>query len=314
MIQAETIGAEPLSQEERRELVEREGQYQEALGQYWVRGTALNRIRRRELYREEFATFAEYCEERWDLEPRRAQQLIIAAEVRDGLENSFRNLTKRPIGSLRYRNETVNLLPKNERQIRPLTFLLPEYRFPVWISTLSAHPDPERVRAEAVELFARLALQRPHPAGPFACWEDADGAYEAAILAIWRNSYLVRTREEPEGSPLSDLPFLLPLPRDRPDLKTRGDLSRLEPEDEERGRGGASLTFSIPPELHRDIGELYGSPLRGLTVAYDLGRRFREQRINPERGVELVEALLDHCAHTGTTLDLVLAQLGVGGR
>jgi len=66
---------------------------------------AFQMIRDNRLYRENYATFEEYCQERWDKGRRYVNQLINAGETQDYL---------RSLGAT---------APRNERQLRPLTSL-----------------------------------------------------------------------------------------------------------------------------------------------------------------------------------------------
>jgi hypothetical protein len=65
-------------------------------------------IRDRRLYRRDFATFADYCRDRWGMSRTHADRMISAAEVVDGMT---------PMGV------TGELLPASERQARELSGL-----------------------------------------------------------------------------------------------------------------------------------------------------------------------------------------------
>lgn len=69
-------------------------------------GLALMEIRDGRLYRAEYGTFEEYCQERWGWERRHAYRLIDAAAAVENVSNW-----------------TQNQVPANEAQARPLTSL-----------------------------------------------------------------------------------------------------------------------------------------------------------------------------------------------
>jgi ParB family chromosome partitioning protein len=77
-------------------------------------GEALFIIRDKRLYRREFNTFEDYCQEKWALGKRYVNQLIQASEVISNL------------GAM------APILPESERQVRPLTSLEPEIQKEVW--------------------------------------------------------------------------------------------------------------------------------------------------------------------------------------
>jgi hypothetical protein len=78
-------------------------------------GNALLEIRDSRLYRRGYATFEDYCKERWGMVRQSANRLISAAEV-------VQNLQLEPIGSI----------PETESQIRPLTRLEPALQRAAW--------------------------------------------------------------------------------------------------------------------------------------------------------------------------------------
>jgi hypothetical protein len=86
-------------------------------------GNALLNIREARLYRQDFATFEDYCRGRWTMVRRQADRLIQAAEVAENL---------RPIG----------LIPTSESQIRPLTKLEPEQQRDAWQTATRLSPKP----------------------------------------------------------------------------------------------------------------------------------------------------------------------------
>lgn len=86
-------------------------------------GQALMTIKEKRLYRIGFKTFEDYCVERWLITKTQANRLIQASET-------ISNLT--PMGVV---------LPKIERQVRPLTSLEPEIQKEVWTEVVNTHGD-----------------------------------------------------------------------------------------------------------------------------------------------------------------------------
>lgn len=97
-------------------------------------GQALMDIRDGRLYRQGFATFEDYCRERWGMVQQHATRLIRAAET-------IANLRSEPIGSL---------LPATESQARPLTQLEPEAQREAWARVVETAPEG-RVTAAHVQ-------------------------------------------------------------------------------------------------------------------------------------------------------------------
>jgi hypothetical protein len=90
------------------EIIER------GLKSFYEVGSALLRIRDRRSYRKDYATFEDYCRDRWDMTRQHVNRKIAAAKTVDDLE---------PMGSI---------LPTSERQARPLYDLTLEDKQAVW--------------------------------------------------------------------------------------------------------------------------------------------------------------------------------------
>lgn len=97
-------------------------------------GEALAEIRNRRLYRIEHTTFEDYCKTKWRMSDRRARQLIGASEVVTDISKSG------------------TMVPKSERQVRPLTALPKEQRAEAWKGAVeaSATGTPTAKEVEAV--------------------------------------------------------------------------------------------------------------------------------------------------------------------
>jgi hypothetical protein len=86
-------------------------------------GEALFIIRDKRLYRREFNTFEDYCQEKWALGKTYVNQLIQASEVISNL------------GAI------APVLPQTESQTRPLTSLEPEIQKEVWKEVVQTHGE-----------------------------------------------------------------------------------------------------------------------------------------------------------------------------
>lgn len=92
------------------------------------------------LYRAEHATFEDYCEKRWGLNVRVAQQLMAANRV---------------MGLLSDASNCSHSLPQNEAQTRPLTKLTAEDVPKVWAEVVETAPDGTVTAKHVAEVVAR---------------------------------------------------------------------------------------------------------------------------------------------------------------
>lgn len=114
----EILNIEELHELERCEVVIKQG-----LKTFIEVGEALFIIRDKRLYRNEFNTFEDYCQQKWHLGKRYVNQLIQASEVISNL------------GAM------APILPESERQVRPLTSLEPEIQKEVWKEVVETHGE-----------------------------------------------------------------------------------------------------------------------------------------------------------------------------
>jgi hypothetical protein len=118
-------------------------------------GRNLRTVRDARLYRGQYMTFEEYCQQRWDMSRPRAYQLIDAADVIDGIRVST----------------NVDIpLPANEAQVRPLSKLPEPKRAEAWKEAVETAPNG-RVTAAHVEKVVATRLpetyqQDPEPEAP----------------------------------------------------------------------------------------------------------------------------------------------------
>ena len=125
---------EILNIEESHELERCEVVIKQGLNTFIEVGEALFIIRDKRLYRREFNTFEDYCQEKWRLSKPYVNRIIAASQ-------SFTNLA--PIGVI---------LPNTESQVRPLTSLEPEIQKEVWKEVVKTHG--ENITAAKVQSVA----------------------------------------------------------------------------------------------------------------------------------------------------------------
>ncbi len=158
------IPPRPLTPQEADTLAAQEGVIARGLQTFYDVGTALAAIRDGKLYRADFGTFEDYCQERWGISRPRAYQFIQGAEIRGRLST------------------TVDILPDSERQARPLARLTVEEQPRAWERAveLADHGQPTAAQVtQAVEYF------RPAPSPFRAAVAEAverDGSYRENVL------------------------------------------------------------------------------------------------------------------------------------
>ena len=109
-------------------------------------GNALMVVRNDRLYREEYGTFEDYCQEKWGWTRQRANQLIASADV-------VANLAEMT---------TIVVKPTTESQARALTKLEPEKQRTVWKDVVETAPKG-KVTAKHVQAVVE---QHKEPAKP----------------------------------------------------------------------------------------------------------------------------------------------------
>jgi len=189
-----------LSVEERARFQELEVQFADqakVAKQAWVKmGDALREIRDQRLYREDYRSFLDYCQERWGWDQERARQLIGSAAVVHNLtaadvpgenrnssqknatdsanlsptrvgeknSNSVAFSTKPPeiTASSSHRSpRTRTLLPESEKQVRPLTSVPSKDQPKVWNKAVESaggrQPTEKQVRVALKQIRDGLA-------------------------------------------------------------------------------------------------------------------------------------------------------------
>ncbi|MDJ0718690.1 MAG: hypothetical protein QNJ54_31435 [Prochloraceae cyanobacterium] len=134
-----------LSEEEEKERLRLERQVERA---FYQAGIALFQLRSRRLYRNEFNSFSEYTQARFNFGRQTANRLIAAAKVYDNLV---------PNGHL--------ILPVNERQVRPITALNAEEQNQVWQSAIEkakgVAPSGRLVKEIAQKMYPTQPSKKP---------------------------------------------------------------------------------------------------------------------------------------------------------
>lgn len=131
----------------REELARNESRIAQGLETFKEVGTALLAIRDGRGYRFEYATFEDYCKERWGMERRHAYRLMDAANVISNVSN------------------WTQIIPTNEAQARPLTQLNdnPDLQREAWQRAVETAPNGKITAAHVEQTIAQV-LNKPHVA------------------------------------------------------------------------------------------------------------------------------------------------------
>lgn len=150
--------ADDLSISEAGRLAELETVIERGLQTFIEVGSALMEIRNSRLYRQTYATFEEYCQERWDLRKSRTYQLMDAAEVVENLKSS--TIVELFSGNIP--------LPVNEAQARPLAKLDVDMQRQVWQRAVETAPQG-KITARHVETIVKEFQAAQVEPDTFAC-------------------------------------------------------------------------------------------------------------------------------------------------
>ncbi|MBO3457452.1 MAG: hypothetical protein KME33_12580 [Aetokthonos hydrillicola CCALA 1050] len=166
---------------------------------FYEAGKALVQLRDRRLYRSTHRTFEEYCKERFGYSTHRQPYLLIeAAAVVDNLLEKYDPLD--------------HILPTNERQVRPLTKLLPDDQCEAWqmaveeagkkVPTSSIVQDiVQRIKNRnkvlnfnrVGEVCQIIPKDNPELKGKSGCWCIVTGIGDGVCtVTTWENEYVVR--------------------------------------------------------------------------------------------------------------------------
>lgn len=131
-----------LTSAEQRRLQEFEGTIERGLQTFYEVGYALSEIREQRLYRAEYGTFEDYCQERWNMRRNYANKLIAASEIAGNLG-------------------TIVPKPENEAQTRPLAKLPPDEQGEAWEEAVKRSGG--KPTAKVVEQVVKERIQPPMP-------------------------------------------------------------------------------------------------------------------------------------------------------
>jgi len=128
-MQPELFATHILSSPEQQRFAGHEAAIEHGLQTFVSVGNALLAIRDDRLYRQDYATFEDYCRERWNIERRRAYQLMDAAAIVNNIAPDVKNFTHR------------------ESHVAPLTHLDPADQREVWQEAIETAPNGKMTAA-----------------------------------------------------------------------------------------------------------------------------------------------------------------------
>jgi len=143
-----------------------ETRIERGIGVFLEVGDALLVIRDSRLYRASHPTFEAYCQDKWNIERRRAYQLISAAQVVRNVQDSL---------SVNRGTHSVT-----ERVLRPLTGLDPTVQRTAWQQVVQENPDGPITGATVQEVVDRMMGDDEEDEGE--CDDDDYIAYEREVL------------------------------------------------------------------------------------------------------------------------------------
>jgi len=142
-------GLKPLTQAEKRLKQELEEKVEQAFN---LAGLALKTLRDKRLYRESHNTFESYCRDRFGHSRQKANFLIVAADI-------FQHLT----------TNGCQILPANERQIRPLSLIQPAQQVEAWTTAVEEAgkrvPSGRLVKSIVNQIRERNPVHNPYQVG-----------------------------------------------------------------------------------------------------------------------------------------------------
>ena len=249
---------EPLTKKEREQLAECEGALKRHFKYLVVVGKALLEVRDARLYREDFATFEEYCQQRWQVERRQAYRLIDFAGVSDAVSNWSQEIEP----------------PARESVARELKKLPPEDQGEAWAEVVEKtgkdQPTAKEVR-EHVE--AKLAP----PTG-----ERVGGDWIEEVA---------RTGEAPEGLGAEQAEAV---DQEEEEEKLDGDSYSTPERYVEIGRRAMGGVINLDPMSHHAANELVGADVYYTKEDDGLAQDWRGNVwMNPPYSSALIKAAVD---------------------
>lgn len=167
--------ATTLTTGEKSNLQEHEDIIQHGLDTFVEVGNALSAIRDGRLYRAEYGTFEDYCQDRWGMDRQRAYQLIGSAKVVENVNNC------------------LHAPPANEGQARVLGRIGPEEQPKVWTEVVESAPkdnegNPQITAKHVAQVVDRYKppARKKKPAKPntltYLCLDSVDVMWSAEEL------------------------------------------------------------------------------------------------------------------------------------
>lgn len=135
-------------------------------------GEALGEIREARLYREQYQSFEEYCQNRWSFSRDRADQMIGAQAIVRAMAESGQVKSK--------------ILPSKERHTRELKRLEPETRAEAWdeaVEVAGGEPSQQQVKAAVVARMAVVDRPQSPQHGQVVTVKKTEGMLVTAVTA-----------------------------------------------------------------------------------------------------------------------------------
>ncbi|QKQ75133.1 hypothetical protein [Nostoc sp. TCL240-02] len=203
---------EELTQEEQSHRLYLERKVERA---FFEVGKALTELRDRRLYRSTHKTFEEYCKQRFGYTRIAASYKIAAATVMDNLlTNSLQKeeIATDELQTPKMLTNGLQILPNNERQVRPLVSLEPEVQREAWQKAVEEAggkvPSGRIVKNVVQRIIERtkvpntyqlgevcqiLAKDNPELRGKGGCWGIVNHVGEfSCTVTMWDGQYTVR--------------------------------------------------------------------------------------------------------------------------
>jgi hypothetical protein len=196
-----------LSHDESSRLSTLEATIERGLTTFVEVGSALSEIRDQRLYRETHGTFESYCQERWGMSSRRANQLVSAAEVVSAISDNG--------------NHGSQILPTTERQARPLAELPKPDRADAWQEAVESAPNGKPTAKTVKDVVDRKLGREPKPDPPKTARVNGVEAPDPPDVAKLRANGKIPADvivevEEPEPEVIE--------PIDAPELESEGEV------------------------------------------------------------------------------------------
>ncbi|BAY42047.1 hypothetical protein NIES2111_64430 (plasmid) [Nostoc sp. NIES-2111] len=173
-VDVDAVEVPEMTEEEQRDRLNLERKVESA---FVEAGKALTQLRDRRLYRSTHKTFEEYCRDRFGFTRMAAALKIASVKV---MENLSTNGLQKSDGSKSKKMSTngLQILPTNERQIRPLTKLEPEKQREVWIKAVEEAggktPSGRIVQDVVDRIRDRTPLPNPYREGEICVLQPKD--------------------------------------------------------------------------------------------------------------------------------------------